>query len=315
MKPAVPAAVGVPVESTREGLQSDRRFLGVSADFGPFRDELDLGTYIVMQEMAGQTDRQAVGIEGRYFVPGRTLLAMVDYDVHYQELNSAVVTGSLQLPARWTVSFSADHRRSPVLTTRNALIGQPVDGLDELLGLFSPDEVEQLARDRTPLTDLFSLSVSRPLGERFQMSFDAYANRFGETVASGNVAATPASDLETTLQLQLMANNLLQANDLWVLAGRYQDGSLVKIESLALAARVPVGGAWRLGPRFRVDRRDSVVDASDETLYVPTLRLDYERGRTWLECEAGTELGQRKLGADDENSRRYYFGLGYRLTF
>jgi hypothetical protein len=256
-----------------------------------------------------------VGVEARYFVPGRTLLGMLDYDVHYQELNSAVLTGSLQLPARWTASFSADHRRAPVLTTRNALIGQPVQDLGDLLDLFTPSEVEQLARDRTPMSDLFSVSLSRPLGERFEFDFEAYGNRFAATAASGGVAATPASGLEKTLQVQISANNLAQANDLWVLAARYQDSAQANIKSLALAARMPVGGAWRLGPRFRVDWRQSLLDAANETLYVPTLRLDYQHGRSWLEGEAGAEFGQRDLIADAESSKRYYFGLGYHLSF
>ncbi len=312
---AVNAAVGFPVESTRETPQTDRRFIGVSAEFGPFREKLDVGAFLVKQQLAGQADRQAIGMEARYFVAGRTLLAMVDYDAHYRELNGAVLTGSLQLPARWAVSFSADHRRSPVLTTRNALIGQPVRTLEELLGLFSPEEVEQLARDRTPLSDLFSVSVSRPLGERFQLSFEAYGSRFAATVGSGNVSATPASGLEKTFQLQLTANNLAQANDLWVLSARHQDGALVTSQSLAAAARMPVGGAWRLGPRLRVERRESRIDTADETLYVPTLRLDYQRGRAWLEFEAGAEFGARKLVSDDESSQRLYFGLGYHLNF
>ena len=100
-----------------------------------------------------------------------------------------------------------------------------------------------------------------------------------------------------------------------MLSARYQDGALATIQSLALAARMPVGGAWRLGPRLRVDRRESTLDAATETLYVPTLRLDYQRGRAWLECEAGAELGERQLMTDDESSKRYYFGLGYRLSF
>lgn len=312
---ALNAAAGFPVESTRESPQSGRRFFGVSAEFGPFRDQLDFGAFAVTQQIAGESDRQAIGMEARYFVPGRTLLAMVDYDVHYQELNSAVLTGSLQLPARWTASFSADHRRAPVLTTRNALIGQPVQSLDELLALFSPREVEQLARDRTPLSDLFSFSVSRPLGERFQFSLEAYGSRFAATVASGNVAATPASGLEKTVQLQLSANNVAQANDLWALSARFQDGAQATVTSLGLAARMPVGGAWRLGPRLRVDRRESRLDDSKETLYVPTLRLDYQRGRAWFECEAGAEFGARKLTSADESSQRLYFGLGYHVSF
>ena len=314
-KMAINLAAGFPVESTRESPQTDRRFVGISTDFGPFAESFDFGAFAVMQQLGGLTDRRAVGAEARYFVPGRTLLAMVDYDVYYQELDAAVITGSLQLPARWSVSFSADRRRSPVLTTRNALIGQPVQSIDELLGLFTEDEVEQLARDRTPNSDLFSVSVSRPLGERFQIDFEAYGNRFGETVASGNVAATPASGLETTYQLQMSANNLASANDLWVIALRRQNGAVATTDTASLAARLPVGGAWRLGPRLRVDRRQSTIDDAEETLYVPTLRVDYQRGRAWFECEAGAELGTRTLVTDEETRRRYYFGLGYRLTF
>ena len=312
---ALNVAAGYPVESTREPPQTDRRFFGLSAEFGPYSDKLDFGAFAVMQQLAGEADRQAVGVEARYFVPGRTLLAMVDYDFYYQELNSAVVTGSMQLPARWTASFSAEHRRSPVLTTRNALIGQPVETLDELLGLYSPTEVEQLARDRTPLSDLFSVSFSRPLGERFQFSFEGYGSQFSETVASGNVAATPASGLEMTLQVQLTANDLATANDLWVLSARYQDGAQATVQSFGLGARLPVGGAWRLGPRLRVDRRESQIDAASETLYVPFLRLDYQRGHAWLECEVGAEFGDRQLITDDESSQRLYFGLGYHLNF
>jgi hypothetical protein len=316
MRPAMAlnVAAGFPVESTREAPETDRRFVGISADFGPFGDKLDFGVFAVQQQLAGETDRQAIGAEARYFVPGRTLLALVDYDLHYQQLNSAALTGSLQLPARWSLSFSADHREAPVITTRNALIGQPVETLDELLGLFTLEEVEQMARDRTALSDLFSLSVSRPLGERFQFDLEAYASQLGETVASGGVAATPASGLEHTYQMQLSAHNIAFANDLWVLSLRHQDGSTTT-NSVSLATRLPVGGAWRLGPRLRVDRRESTLDGVSETLYVPTLRLDYQRGRAWFECEAAAELGNRQRLTDDETSHRYYFGLGYRLSF
>ena len=55
---------------------------------------------------------------------------MIDYDIFYHSLNTASLLGTLQLPARWNVSFDAERRNSPVLTTRNALIGQPFTDLD-----------------------------------------------------------------------------------------------------------------------------------------------------------------------------------------
>jgi len=165
------------------------------------------------------------------------------------------------------------------------------------------------------MSDLFSVSVSRPLGERFQFDFEAYASEFAATPASGNVAATPASGLETTYQVQLSANSFAHANDLWAFTARYQDGTLATIESVAIGARLPVGGAWRLGPRLRADQRKSVIDDSRETVYVPTLRLDYMRNHAWFELEMGAEFGDRTLTTDQETHKRYYFGLGYRLNF
>jgi hypothetical protein len=312
---SISSALGIPVESTRQSPNTDRRFLGVAANFGPFNDKYDFGVFAVEQQYSGETDRRAVGVEARYFVAGRTLLGMVDYDTFYKELNSVVLMGSVQLPARWIASFNVDHRKAPVLTTRNALIGQPVETLDQLQNLFSPSEIQRLAQDRTPLSDIFTLSLSRPIGERLQFAIDTYATRIAATPASGGVAATPESALEKTVQLQLIASSLWKPNDLISFAGRYQDGTLQKIASLGITTRLPIGGSWRIGPRVRVDRREAVIDAATETLYVPALRVDYQRGGSWFELEGGAELGKRVIPEESERSQRYYFSLGYRVTF
>lgn len=310
------AAIGYPVESTRESPETDRRFLGLSAELGPFRDRWDVTAFVVAQNLAGETDRRAIGLEGRYFVPGRTLVALLDYDVYFGELNSLALMGNVQLPGRWVVSFSADHRRSPVLTTRNALIGQPVDRLDDLLTLFGPDEISALAKDRTPISESWSLSVGRPLGERFQLSFDAFAMRADSTPASGGVPETPTIGPDWSLQLQLSGTNLVKSSDLWVLTARQQVSDTFTTQSLSLATRLPVGsGAWRIGPRLRIDRRASARDDSRELLYVPTLRIDHQRGASWFELEAGAEFGNRDVPADRERTRRHYLGVGYRLYF
>ncbi len=143
------AHVGYPVESTRSGPSTDRRFYALSADIGTFAGGWDLSTYAVSQEYFGMTDRQAVGTEVRYFRPGLTFVGLVDYDIHYQDLNDVLLLGTIALPARWTASVNLDHRRSPTLSSRNALVGQPVTRFDQLFGLYTTAEIEQLARDRT----------------------------------------------------------------------------------------------------------------------------------------------------------------------
>ena len=287
----------------------------LAADFGPFDDKWDVGVFAVAQQYSGETDRRAIGVEARYFVPGRTVVGLVDYDVFYQSLNSVVLMGNLALPGRWTASFNLDHRRAPVLTTRNALVGQPVATLDELLGLFSSAEIERLAQDRTPLSDIFSLSLSRPLSERLQLTLDAFASRVAADADLGRRRrdardaarddAAGAADRGEPVALQRPVRAV------GALPGRRR----AEDRLAGLATRLPLGKAWRIGPRVRVDRRESTVDAATETLYVPSLRIDYQRGATWVEFEGGAELGTRDIPAESEKSTRYYFSLGYRISF
>lgn len=312
---ALNGSVGLPVESTRDGPMTGRRFIGLAAEFGPFHDKWDFGVFTVAQQYSGQTDRRAIGIETRYFVPGRTIVGLIDYDLFYSTVNSAVVMGSIQLPARWIASFNFDHRRTPVLTTRNALIGQPVQTFDELGQLFSPAEIEQLARDRTPVSDLYSISLSRPLSERFQVSIDAAGSRSGATMASGSVPAVPESGLDSVYQVQLIASSLWRSSDLVSLLFRHQSSDTAQVDSIGLATRLPVSRSWRLGPRLRIDRRKLALDAAQERVYVPTLRIDYQRRNTWFELETGAELGSRDLPAESESYHRFYIGLGYRVSF
>jgi hypothetical protein len=269
----------------------------------------------MMQTLSGETDRQALGFEGRYFIPGRTLVWLVDYDVFYNSVNSAVLMGNAQLPARWGLSVNAEHRRAPVLTTRNALIGQPVPTLDELLGSLTIEQIRQLAEDRTATTDAYSLSLSRPLSERFHLSLDTFASKAAATPASGGVPATPETGFDRSVQIQLSGASLWRSSDLWVLYGRIRRSDTESSDSFGVATRLPLAGAWRIGPRLRVDRRESLIDAARETLYIPALRIDFQRGGTWFEFEGGAEFGRRDLPADEESSTRTFFGVGYRVAF
>jgi hypothetical protein len=159
---------GFPVDSTREGPDSERRFVGVSADVGTLANAWDFSFYAVDQQYSGVTDRQAVGTEVRYFRPGITMVGLADFDVHYSTLNTVLLLGTFALPARWTLNLNLDHRTSPGLSTRNAMIGQPVRRFDELFGMYTTREIEQLALDRTSESTMYSAGVSRPFGERRQ---------------------------------------------------------------------------------------------------------------------------------------------------
>ena len=316
-KPAVTlnAALGLPADTARSGVSTERQFVALSADFGPFRQAWDFGVFAVGQQVSGNADRRAFGFETRYFVPGRTAVLLVDYDFQFQAINSAILMGNWALPGRWVLAFNVDHRRTPVLMLRNAVIGQPVTEFDALEQLFMPGEIEQLAQDRTPVTDALSLSLSRPLSERWQLMIDAFGMRTGATPESGGVVATPSTGLDKSLQVQFSGSSLLRASDLHFFGARVQQSPTQRSAMLMWNARFPVVGAWRVGPRLRVERRESDTTQSTQTLYLPEIRIDWSNARSIFEFNAGGELGQQDLPADTQKTRRLYFLLGYRRRF
>jgi hypothetical protein len=306
---------GYPVDSTREGPDSERKFVGVSADVGTLANAWDLSFYAVDQQYLGVTDRQAVGTEVRYFRPGITMVGLADFDIHYSTLNTVLLLGTFALPARWTLNLNLDHRKSPGLSTRNAMIGQPVRRFDELFGLYTPQEIEQLALDRTSESTMYSAGVSRPFGERWQWSLDASSMTLGSTRESGGVAATPSSGTDTAVSTQAMGYGLFGRGDVTSLGLQYQTGTSAQMISLGVGTQVPVGERWRVGPRLRLDQRKFESDRSTSLVYSPALRAEMRGKHLTFEVEGGAEIGSRDLGTSSEDASRYYFSLGYRYDF
>jgi hypothetical protein len=129
------------------------------------------------------------------------------------------------------------------------------------------------------------------------------------------VIAQPASGLELAYQLQLLGSSMLRDGDLNVVTLRYDDSAIGKLQSVSVLSRLPVFGAWRIGPRLRVDQRQLLTDSSTRRLYVPSLRVDFQRNRKLFELEAGAELGDGAQSTQSSGSRRYFVGVGYRFGF
>jgi hypothetical protein len=311
----VNAIFGYPVESTLEGPDTDRRFYGLSTDIGTFANAWDFSVYAIAQDYLGVTDRQAIGTEIRYYKPGITFVGLLDYDMHYQSLNNVLLLGTFALPARWTLNVNIDRRKSPSLMTGNALIGQPLASFDELFGLYSINEIEQLARDLTADSETYTLSVSRPFGERWQWSMDVSSMSLGATPASGGVAATPATGQEISVATQALAYGLFGRGDVSTLGLLYQTGDTTRTMSLGLSSQFPIGERWRFGPRLRVDQRKFEVDGSEQLVYTPSLRTELRVRRLTMELEGGAEIGSRDLAQSSEDTSRYYVSLGYRYDF
>ena len=316
----VNVTAGYPVEETDAGVRTNRRFETIALAYTPPGAHWDASVFAGIQEYDGVRDRQATGFEARYLASHASLVMVVDYDTFYRSLNTASVLGTVQLPARWNMSFDAERRNSPVLTTRNALIGQPAATIAELesqilqAGL-PAQTIFQWARDRTPYTTDYSVTATRPIGQRLQFSMTAAVSQTSATPASGAVDAQPGSGTETTYQAQLYGSSLWFPGDFSVASLTYANTETGKVETAGASARFPFIGAWRIGPRITIDRRVLVADDSTELTYIPSVLLDYQRGLKLLQFEIGGQLGKRDALLETQNTKRYYVSLSYRIGF
>ncbi len=131
-------------------FKDSKSLYGVSADFGPFFGGFEASVYAIEQRARWLLDRRAIGTELRYFDLTKTGFLTVDYDVHFQQLNAAIFSGSWTLPDKSTIYGGADYRRTPFLSTWNALLNQPFVTLYDMLRLQTQEQLQQLAVAQTP---------------------------------------------------------------------------------------------------------------------------------------------------------------------
>jgi hypothetical protein len=307
---------GYPVEQTYASVRSDRRFEAVALAYSPPGAHWDASLFAALEQFDGIRDRQATGFEARYLASHGSLVLVVDYDTFYRSLNTASLLGTVQLPYRWNVSFDAERRNSPVLTTRNALIGQPATTLTQLESQgFSQETLFQWARDRTPYTTDYSVTATRPVGQRLQFSATVGASQTSATPGSGGVDAQPPTGTEVVYQAQLYGSSLWRSGDFSVASISYANTQTGKVDTASITTRFPIAGAWRLGPRLTVDRRVLATDGSTEITYIPAALVDYQRGLKLLQFEVGGELGKRAAALETQSTKRYYVSLSYRIGF
>lgn len=308
---------GLPVDTTADGVKTNRFFYGASVDVGTIANAWDFVGFAIQQDVDGISDRRAVGGEIRYFKPNQSVLTLVDYDISYDELNTFLLIGNWTFANKLTLNTVVDVRKSPLLTTRNALQSQTtVTSIDDLLKIYSEDEVRQLARDRTADSKTFTLGLSKPLTEKLQLSGDVTVTELGATAASGGVEAMPASGPDYFYNLQLTGSGLIKPGDIAIIGARYSTTSTSDVTSLTLNTRYPVNDKWRINPRLRIDYRDNTQSNTTQWVVSPTFRTEYRwQKRYHFELEAGGDWSNLQLTDTTDKSSAYYITLGYRIDF
>jgi hypothetical protein len=310
---------GTPVDLTSNKTLDDteRYFYGASLDLAPQGSAWHYDAFVIQQVIDGMLDRRGIGAEVRYYAPARSLFALVDYDVDYSSLNTALLIGNWIIAKRTTLNLTVDYRNSPVLTTRNALISQPAyASIEALRETYTDSEIKRLAQDRTARSRNATLSVTQQLSADLQLYGSAGQYYFGSMPASGGVEALPGTGNEYAYELQLIASNLLAQNDTTSFGLRYYDGSLVRRSAVGVDARYLFGN-FRIGPRLWVELRNNRLDDSRQWVYRPALRMEYVfRRRYHIECEASSDYYQGEIPtAGDEDIIGNFVQIGYRIDF
>lgn len=333
---------GFPVLSSRQThVMTERPFYGASIDIGGKRSPFQFTFYWFDQHAKGGfIDRRSAGIEARVLQKNFNAYAMIDYDVKFGQLNLGLLTLNYNFADGSNLGLTADYRRSPLLTTTNALIGQfdtvnnvPFADLSGLKPFFTDAQIYQMALDRTLIAKSVTVTYSRPIVTKLQMSADFTLTDTGGTPGTPVTAGTPqidplpATGKEYYYGFQLIGSDLFMGNDIYILSGRYADTATARIYTVDFNARLPVTKNFRLSPRLRFGVRDNkptavVTVPGTFKQFQPTLRLNYYPIKnSEIEVELGGNFSQQTVfnsttsQFDKVNEKGWVLSAGYRLDF
>lgn len=334
-KLTINGVAGFPVITSRQTkILTDRHFYGISLDYGARSDMVRGSVYIFNQHArGGLVDRRSIGTELRLSKDNFNAYGLIDYDIHHDQVNLALATMAYTAPDRSNISVTADYRRSPLLTTTNALIGQigvidalPFTDLRDLLLFYSPEEVYELARDRTLTAQSLTMAYSKPLTEKLQANFDLTLT---EISGSPLIPATPgiqeigpvdSTGTESYFGAQLVGTGFFWENDVYILSGRYADTQRSRSFTIDFNARAPLTDNIRLSPRLRFGKRESKLVDNSYTQIQPSLRVNYYPFRHGeMEIEAGMNFASQRtrdtVGVSTFGETSIILTVGYRLDF
>lgn len=305
-------STGLLIDSSFDAPGGDRPFFSLSGEYLSDSGNLSIKPFFVQQYADGVIDRQALGASGQYYSDRMMLFSLVDYDLHHSALNNFTLTGNFTL-GRSQLNASYEHRMSPYLTTRNALMGQTLEDLTELEEALLELTLEEIARDRTAESDTLRLGWNRRFGT-WTLSADIVATDFSATETSADV---PGLEPHKTLysSFQIRTADIFGRGSYSGLMLRVADSDGSDVTSFYWDNRLAFGSRWFLYPRLRVDLRSFSGTGDEQTRVRPTLRVDYRMGRRIrFELEGGYEWLTREMATRDLDMTGFFIRAGYRAN-
>jgi hypothetical protein len=331
------AVAGTPADKF---FDSKRRFYGASVDVEGLVPNVGMALYGIEQTIDGFKDRQAVGLELRYFKGGASIFSQLDYDTAFKHLNIATVQGTLIMEDATVFNALYDRRALTMLSLGNALtfadIANPTQLFtriqDKLAG--PPPVTVEALREQIRLTTPFitqgQVGVTKPLDKTWQVGASLQLTNTGAIPPVPNVVGFETGRAATgniyTISAQLIGLNLYSSRDTHVwstsaISSAALDGFLLSYNLSSVVADV-----WQLEPSLQY-YRDKAPSGSTSQRWTPGLRLTY-RGiqRMAIESAVTYEIGKASRSTPDPNdptlnittketSNRVNYSLGVRYEF
>jgi hypothetical protein len=310
----VNAAAGAPVEYPT--IDSNRRFWETNLEFENLSGALSGNFFYIDQSVDGVFDRRAVGNEMRYFRDGISLFTLLDYDTSYGEWNITMLQGTWQTEGRTTLNLLYDRRKAPLLTTTNAIFGQPTTSISTLLKSLTLEQVRQQAVDVTATATQALIGFTTPLSTKWQAGADVRYTNVGAlpaVVVNGiPIPAQPATGNIYGYSVQAIGSNLYSSRDTNVFSATYVSAPTQNGYQLAYNNLSSIGERWTVEPSLRYYTQKDTQDVKLDR-WTPGLRLTYRlRDNVTLETELNWEISRTVGPTSRDDVSRGFFYIGYR---
>lgn len=301
-------------------------FFGTSVDMGP------VTVYAINQKVDDMVERQAVGTEMRYFDPSKTAFLLLDYDTLFSALNVAMLQATYSATPERIYNLFVDHRRTPYLTTRNALYGALTTSLTDLLQFMTEEQIRVLAADRTGTSNMAQFGLTQQVSTKWQIGGDLRVSRYEAMPASGTpidpfadpnaplpvdgfISEQASTGNDWAISQQLIGSNLFSTRDVTVFNLSFMGSPLYKGQSLYIYSRGNFSDKWSMDLSLQLYRQN-FESGMFMTRIIPMLRTAYQiRQSISLDMDAGFEVSHTEMGTQITDGQRQFFSMGFRWDF
>lgn len=308
---------GYPVElSNTVDKATDKYFYSISMEVDSIKKHWDANVFMIQQQVGDIVDRNDVGAEVRYRNKTTSLFSMLDYSVEFETVNYFTTIYNRQLQDKSRFDVIMDYRKTPFLTTTNALQGQVgASSLDDLLVDLTEDEISQLSIDRTSIYKSITALYTHKLTNKAELNTDLSISNLSGTVSSGGVEAVAGTGNEYSASAGLIYADLMTENDTNILNFRLSQLATSDVITLNARSKFRLSREWQLSPQLRYELRN-YDDGRDITKIKPSFRVNYRRNRELrFEFQVNLENKETKTASTSESESSYFIHMGYIVIF